>query len=1241
MALSFRPVRIAAVAALVLLITGIAVQAAPPAAAAEVAQNAAGRYDGLVLRDLGSRQAALVQLVAEGGSFTPVELWRSKKGAFDMRRAVFVAGDVNGDGIGDGIVLYDLDRSRSRLLVYLSNGVRATQRTAWTSKRGAFARSRAKLAVGDVNRDGLDDVIALYDRGRGRAALYRFVSSGTKFRQTTGWSARRGFSCARAQLAAGDVSGDGRDDAIVLYRSTTTSSHLDAFVAGTSKFTRKTFWRGKYAAGRARLAAGDVDSDGDCDAVCLYKQPDGKGRLDVFASSKKTFTRPAVWYRASGGPLVPVAGRFSVGDVTGDGRSDVVTAAAAGSSVTRLTTWISTGSGFTPETWWQGAWTQARTRLGVTSSPGLVVSDSAEVIDRASMRYLSEVEPDGTLTFDGRTGQVARLEPGDVLLAAADATFPDGLCRKVTAVVGDAGQVAVETEQATLTDVIEDGEIAFGGTITGDQLPDDGVVDPGVKIKRALAPPGALPAILGGGHTEGFGFDLTTTIPMPGTSLDTLEIEGSVWLDPDFYCNVEISGFWLESASLTEVVSTSTDLTVSLKRDILDKEFKKTLFKRTLSVITIMVGPVPVVVTPEFEVYVGAKGTVEAGVSAGMSLETETTVGVSYEDGDWDATATSTCDLTPEQPQLFGSVTLTGYAGAGLAFKFYAVAGPEAKVQPYVKLDATTGGDPWWKVKAGLDAKVGFKVEVLSTKIVEESFDLHLFEYVIAQAGDGAAGGDTSHYQSPSIRGKIIDATSGQPVKFASVEVDQGGSALRETHAAGDGTYVFSGLPAGGYTVTAGEPGYADNTRAVTVVADQTTQNQDVTLAKFEFQGISGRVLSDPGGLPILEAYVSIREWVDDDEWWWYSPLDYDYADGDGAYRFQGVPAGTYRLVASAGGHYYDSRVVTVGAGQMLENCDLHLVPHSAQGLHGTVVDDLTSAPIAGASIGIHTGADAPAGPLFWTATSMADGSFAATGMEPGSYTLVVDKAGFVTDIRTVEVTRATITTISRIGLREPGGQSMTAADNEAWLRWGEGASTAPSGTYEFWFRPTAWGGMEYGNVIAEISRDYPNWHDQGPHRMPVMRIQYGSAVGEPDDTVFVFQINENDGEDFETWHRLVAETPVHLYQWYHIAAVYGPPGMRLFVNGRLEGSDDYSGAPEANPGVAPGGWFSLGGNDTFPGHQTALGQYRGVCVAASRLYSNSGFTPPAWPMGGWDTLVLDDMIGMTNGENGGFIPTP
>ena len=193
-----------------------------------------------------------------------------------------------------------------------------------------------------------------------------------------------------------------------------------------------------------------------------------------------------------------------------------------------------------------------------------------------------------------------------------------------------------------------------------------------------------------------------------------------------------------------------------------------------------------------------------------------------------------------------------------------------------------------------------------------------------------------------------------------------------------------------------------------------------------------------------------------------------------------------------------------------------------------------------------------------------------ADGLVVGAYALTVTKSGYEETTRNFAVTRGRITDVGEIPLKEVGGLSMRAPGQDAWIRWTEGVSSFGWGTYEFWFRPTAWGYMEYGNALAEISRDYPDWMGQGPHRWPIMRIQYASAEADPNDVVVEFAMNENKGDEHGAWHRVKATTPMELGRWYHVAAVYGESGMKLFVNGHLEGSNDYAGIPEANEGPRP-----------------------------------------------------------------------
>ena len=56
--------------------------------------------------------------------------------------------------------------------------------------------------------------------------------------------------------------------------------------------------------------------------------------------------------------------------------------------------------------------------------------------------------------------------------------------------------------------------------------------------------------------------------------------------------------------------------------------------------------------------------------------------------------------------------------------------------------------------------------------VFNKTFPLDVFgPWIIDQAGSSTSGGGPSEYEAPSVRGKILDATSGAPVKSASVEI--------------------------------------------------------------------------------------------------------------------------------------------------------------------------------------------------------------------------------------------------------------------------------------------------------------------------------------------------------------------------------------------------------------------------------------------------------------------------------------
>ena len=185
-----------------------------------------------------------------------------------------------------------------------------------------------------------------------------------------------------------------------------------------------------------------------------------------------------------------------------------------------------------------------------------------------------------------------------------------------------------------------------------------------------------------------------------------------------------------------------------------------------------------------------------------------------------------------------------------------------------------------------------------------------------------------------------------------------------------------------------------------------------------------------------------------------------------------------------------------------------------------------------------------------------------------------MSQPGYVDGRPHFEVARATITDLGDIVLDEIGGQSMRS-EAGACIRWAEGVS-AQNATVEFWYRPLTLYGTEYGAMVAEITRDYPDWMGDGLHRFPTMVITYREVPsGVPGEyiTAFAFILTENEdsGDPNEpgTYPRSTAARPSRPATGTTSRPSTAAAGMKLFVNGHLEASNDYAGAPEAFAGAA------------------------------------------------------------------------
>jgi hypothetical protein len=144
-------------------------------------------------------------------------------------------------------------------------------------------------------------------------------------------------SSRRLGFAAGDLTGDGRHDLVYLVRDGTKAQHVVVLRGASTGFTGGAIWWSSAVEGPGlpneqggvrsiNLLVADFTADGLADVGLLVGQPDyGRSRLYLLRSTGSDFAT----MREHTDPTSPIPigvrnGRAFAGDVTGDGRSDLV-----------------------------------------------------------------------------------------------------------------------------------------------------------------------------------------------------------------------------------------------------------------------------------------------------------------------------------------------------------------------------------------------------------------------------------------------------------------------------------------------------------------------------------------------------------------------------------------------------------------------------------------------------------------------------------------------------------------------------------------------------------------------------------------------------------------------------------------------------------------------------------------------------------------------------------------------------
>ncbi|MFJ6085705.1 FG-GAP-like repeat-containing protein [Streptomyces sp. NPDC092369] len=226
------------------------------------------------------------------------------------------------DGIGDALTL-----TSSGVVGYRPGD--GTGGFAKTMTASGWPSSVTLVPFGDLNGDRRNDVLVRFSSGELR--VYRTMLGQAFLTNTPHTSLGKGWNQYDVLTSPGDVSGDGRPDLIA--RNSATGAVYLYKGTSTGKLSARVKLYDNWKTYKKVVGVGDLNGDGIGDLVAQDKS---NTLYRYFGTGKGTFKTRVKLFGAWGGAYNAVVG---VGDITGDGKADLVSRDTSGN------VWRNSGDG--------------------------------------------------------------------------------------------------------------------------------------------------------------------------------------------------------------------------------------------------------------------------------------------------------------------------------------------------------------------------------------------------------------------------------------------------------------------------------------------------------------------------------------------------------------------------------------------------------------------------------------------------------------------------------------------------------------------------------------------------------------------------------------------------------------------------------------------------------------------------------------------------------------------------------
>ena len=455
--------------------------------------------------------------------------------------------------------------------------------------------------------------------------------------------------------------------------------------------------------------------------------------------------------------------------------------------------------------------------------------------DKQNIESFSQAE--GKLVFTEKTGFVESLQVGDVIISDPDENnkIPYGLIHHIENISSDG--LMFDLSDATLEDVIEDGEIIISGSFDFADLVQGMVVAPDVRILD----------IDFGEQIIKFEREF---------SRDRGKVTGHIKMHSTLDFDKTMR-YRLRLEHLKFILNSAIEIDVNYEAN---KEVKKD----ELFDLFVLQGPPIVIFTgvwvnPRIAFRAGAKASIEGGASTGVTWSRNYTGGIEYNRASgFETIRESSGDGFQIKPvTLEGSAEAKAFAGIALEGRVWGSAGFGIGVMGYTKAEGKVEADhtQWaWEYDISLGAKVLSKAQLELSRIAKLTYDGPEFDLGRLPLAYAASGRVVEEIEKEN--GEI------EEVGLADVDIhfDGPGAGGRELTSVttDENGFWHKDLMAGTVMVSPEKVGYETEVEEFEV--DKARSDVNFTMQKVDLTGIW------PGTLTIQDFNVIYEEPSDEDE---------------------------------------------------------------------------------------------------------------------------------------------------------------------------------------------------------------------------------------------------------------------------------------------------------------------------------------------------------------------------------------